>query len=115
MNNLILTITATISIVNGLVSCGDSSAKYDGCYEPKTNTITINTSLPHEEFKRVFLHEFAHAKYNSRSDIKTVFEDAPILRKEDADNAYEKMANWFVVFWKYQLPFVGSWGKFFLK
>src|SRR3990167_7620127 len=103
MSNLILTITATVSIVNGLVDCKGEIAKYDGCANVNTKTITINADLPPERFKEVFLHEFAHIKYNERLEIAELFEQAPQPRKEDGDSVLEKMDNWFVVFWNYNL------------
>lgn len=114
LDNLILAVTVTIQIVAGPMPCGPLPAAA-GCYSAATNTIQIDYTLPAAEFKSVFLHEFAHAKYNSAPGIE-LWDNAPARRMKDGNNMYEKMADWFsfFLFGSRQFPRgPGTWYDFY--
>ena len=110
-----LAITITLILSAGEFSCG-STPVAAGCYDKKNNSITINTELNGEDFKRVLLHEFAHAKFDNHPDIER-FAQMPAREGLSKDNAQEKMASWFSFIWG-NLPMlnINSWlYQFFLE
>jgi endonuclease V-like protein UPF0215 family len=106
-----ITVTATIVLIHGLVACGNTPAKYDGCYNPATNTITINTQA--KDVRYVLLHEIAHAKFNNKPEIQELFINAPVIRPYNQDNVWEKMADWFTKYWDNAEYFNNKWKTFF--
>lgn len=95
IEQLILSVTLVLS--NGPVGCGTDTLAY-GCFDSSTNKIEIDTTLDGETFKKVLLHEAAHKIYNDHPDID-LFQNAPALRDINNLNKWERMADWFYVFW----------------
>jgi hypothetical protein len=64
-----LKLPASVYSMHGDVPVGDDDEKLDqmeavGCFEPHQRTITVHTTLPDTDRRRVFWHELIHLALN---------------------------------------------------
>ncbi len=111
---LIIAVSASLILTNTPFKCGDNF-QADGCYDGEKNVITINTAVSDEGLRFILLHEFAHAKYNKNRFVE-VFDVAPENIENKQQNALERMADWFTIFWNNPENFKilhPNWAAFF--